>query len=120
MLVKKRRPDWRGTFDRRWRNVCSAPARAMSAAAAANVAGAVTDEDVRMYLTQSVNEYKEACSKGFNEHKYEPVQVGLKIGGHIMKQIVNRCVESTQPGQITTMNHADLFTMVSVLAKTPW
>ena len=71
-----------------------------------------------MYLVQTVDAYKEACSKGFSEHKFEPITTGLTIGNHIMTQIVNRCTASTQPGQVTTMNNADLFTMVSVLAKT--
>ena len=90
----------------------------MTAAAAADVTREVTDEDVRLYLSQSVTAYREACSKGFAEHTYEPIKAGLTIGNHVMTQIVNRCTASTQPGQITTMNNADLFTMVSILAKT--
>ena len=90
----------------------------MAGDAAADVTREVTDEDVRLYLSQSVTAYREACSKGFAEHTYEPIKAGLTIGNHVMTQIVNRCTASTQPGQVTTMNNADIFTMVSVLAKT--
>ena len=85
-----------------------------AAAAAANV----TDEDVRQYLAQTVNEYKEACDKGFAEHKYDPIVAGLKIGNHVMTNLIDKCVSSTPQGQITQMNNTDLFTMVAVLAKT--
>ena len=78
----------------------------------------VTEEDVRQYLTQTVDEYKEACTKGFAEHKFEPIIAGLTIGNHIMTNLVDKCVTGTQPGQVTQMNNADLFTMVAVLAKT--
>ena len=47
----------------------------MSGAAAASGTN-VTDEDVRLYLAQPVNAYQEACSKGFAEHKFEPVTTG--------------------------------------------
>ena len=90
----------------------------MSGAAAASAAApAITDEDVRLYLVQTVDAYKEACTKGFSEHKFEPITTGLTIGNHIMTQIVNRCTASTQPGQVTTMNNADMFTMVSVFCE---
>ena len=89
----------------------------MSGAAAAS-GGNVTEEDVRQYLTQTVDEYKEACAKGFAEHKFEPVVAGLMIGNHVMTNLVNKCVIGTQPGQVTQMNNADLFTMVAALAKT--
>ena len=87
---------------------------ASGAAAAANV----TDEDVRQYLAQSVDEYKDACAKGFAEHKFDPITAGLTIGNHVMTSLINKCVTSTQQGQVTQMNNTDLFTMVAVLAKT--
>ena len=87
---------------------------ASGAAAAANV----TDDDVQQYLAQSVEEFKEACSKGFAEHKFEPVTAGLTIGNHVMTNLIDKCMNSTPQGQITQMNNTDLFTMVAVLAKT--
>ena len=89
----------------------------MSGAAAASI-GNVTDEDARQYLTQTVDEYKEACAKGFAEHKFEPVVAGLTIGNYVMTKLIDKCVTGAQPGQVTQMNNADLFTMVSVLTKT--
>ena len=89
-----------------------------SSAAAAAATSNVTEEDVRLYLAQSVAEFNDACSKGFAEHKFEPVTAGLKIGNHVMTNLINKCVTSTQQGQLTQMNNADLFTMVAVLAKT--
>ena len=86
------------------------------AASAANVD--VTEDDVRQYIAQSVDSYKEACRKGFSEHKYDPVTAGLTIGNHIMTKLINASVTSTGPGQKATMENSDLFTMVSVLAKT--
>ena len=88
----------------------------MAASAAANVN--VTEDDVRQYLAQSINDYKDACSKGFAEHKFEPIVAGLTIGNHVMTNLVDKCVTGTQPGQVTQMNNADLSTMVAVLAKT--
>ena len=88
----------------------------MSSSSAAAVK--VTDENARQYLTQTVDEYKEACTKGFAEHKFEPIIAGLTIGNHIMTSLVDECVTGTQPGQVTQMDNADLFTMVAVLAKT--
>ena len=85
---------------------------------AASAAAAVTADDVRLYLSQTVEEYQEACKKGFTEHKFDPVTAGLTIGNHIMNTIINTSVTNTQPGQKTTMENTDLFTMVSVLAKT--
>ena len=92
----------------------------MSGAAAASGANVpnVSDEDVKQYLAQGINEYRDACNKGFAEHKFEPIVAGLTIGNHVMTNLVGKCVASTQPGQVTQMNNADLFTMVSVLAKT--
>ena len=89
----------------------------MSAGAAAAAVN-VTQDDVQQYLAQSLDAYREACHKGLEEHKVEPVTAGLTIGNHIMNNIVNKCLADTQPGQVTMMNNADLFTMVSVLAKT--
>ena len=80
----------------------------MSGAAAASPA-AVTDDDVQQYLAQSVDEYKDACSKGFAEHKFEPVVAGPTIGNHVMTSLINKCVTSTQQGQVTQMNNTDLF-----------
>ena len=90
----------------------------MSAAAASAATPNVTMDDINQYLAQSVDAYREACSKGFGEHNYEPVTAGLKIGNHIMTNLVNKSVNATRPGQVTVMDNADLFTMVSVLAKT--
>ena len=89
-----------------------------SGAAAAAAAANVTEEDVRQYLTQSVQEFKDACNKGFAEHKFDPITAGLTIGNHVMTNLIDKCVTGTQQGQVTQMNNADLFTMVSVLAKT--
>ena len=89
-----------------------------SGAAAAAAAGNVTDEDVRLYLAQSVDDFNDACKKGYAEHKFEPVTAGLKIGNHVMTNLINKCVTNTQQGQLTQMNNTDLFTMVAVLAKT--
>ena len=88
----------------------------MSASAAASAA--VTDEDVRLYLTQSIDDYQEACVKGFSEHKFNPVTAGLTIGNHVMKNIIDTSMANVGPGQKATMEGSDLFTMVSVLAKT--
>ena len=87
---------------------------ASASAAAANV----TQDDVRQYLAQTVDEYKEACRKGFGEHKVDQVTAGLTIGNHIMTELVNTNIANTQAGQKTVMDNADLFTMVSVLTKT--
>ena len=89
----------------------------MSSGAAAS-AVTVTQDDVRLYLTQTVYAYKEACRKGFAEHKFDPIAAGLTIGNHIMTELINTNVANTQAGQKTVMDNADLFTMVSVLAKT--
>ena len=89
-----------------------------SGAAAAAATTNVTDEDVRLYLAQSVTEFNDACTRGFAEHKFEPVTAGLKIGNHVMTNLINKCVTNTQQGQLTQMNNTDLFTMVAVLAKT--
>ena len=89
----------------------------MSSGAAA-AASNVTDEDVRQYLAQTVIEFREACDKGFAEHKYDPIVAGLKIGNHVMTNLIDKCVGSTPQGQVTQMNNTDLFTMVAVLAKT--
>ena len=89
----------------------------MSAAAAA-AAPSVTQDDVQQYLAQNVNQFRETCSKGLTEHNFEPVTAGLTIGNHIMNELVNKCTAATQPGQASSMNNVDLFTMVSVLAKT--
>ena len=71
------------------------------AAAASSAAVTVTEDDVQQYLSQSVDEYKDACSKGFAEHKFEPVVAGLTIGSHVMTNLINKCVTSTQQGQLT-------------------
>ena len=84
---------------------------------ASSAAAAVTDEDVRLYLEQTVDAYKEACRKGFAEHKFDPVTAGLTIGNHIMTGLINTATANTQAGQKTMMDNADLFTMISVLAK---
>ena len=63
-----------------------AAASAAPAASAANV----TDDDVRQYLAQSVDEYKDACAKGFAEHKFEPITAGLTIGNHVMNNLINK------------------------------
>ena len=89
----------------------------MSGAAAASFSN-VTKEDVQQYLAQSVDDFKDACNKGFAEHKFEPVVAGLTIGNHVMTSLINKCVTSTQQGQLTQMSNTDLFTMVAVLAKT--
>ena len=89
----------------------------MSGAAAASSTN-VTDEDVRQYLNQSVNDFRDACSKGLAEHKFEPITAGLTIGNHVMTNLIDKCVTGTQQGQVTQMNNTDLFTMVAVLAKT--
>ena len=78
----------------------------------------VTEDDVQQYRTQSINDYKDACSKGFAEHKFEPITAGLTIGNHVMTSLINKCVTTTPQGQVTQMNNTDLFTMVAVLAKT--
>ena len=85
-----------------------------ASAAAANV----TEDDVRLYFAQTVDAYKEACRKGFAEHKFDPVTVGLTIGNHIMTGLINTATANTQAGQKTVMDNADLFTMISVLTKT--
>ena len=84
----------------------------MSSGAAAAAAANVTEDDVQLYLTQTVDEYKDACRKGLGEHKFDQVMAGLTIGNHIMTELVNTCVNNTQAGQRTTMNNEDLFTMV--------
>ena len=89
----------------------------MSGAAAASSAN-VTEENVWLYLAQTVSAYQDACSKGLAEHKFEPIVAGLTIGNHVMTNMIDKYVTSTQPGQVTQMNNADLSTMVSVLAKT--
>ena len=89
----------------------------MSSGAAA-AAASVTQDDVNLYMAQSLDDFNDACRKGFSEHKYDPVTAGLTIGSYIMKNLVSKCTTATQPGQVTTMDNADLFTMVSVLAKT--
>ena len=73
---------------------------------------------MKQYLNQTVEEYKEACRKGFSEHKFEPVTAGLTIGNHVMTNLIDKCMTSTPQGQLTQMNNTDLFTMVAVLAKT--
>ena len=78
-----------------------------AAAASANV----SDEDVRMFLTQTVNEYKESCAKGFAEHKFEPITAGLKIGNNVMTSLVDRCTASTQPGQVFSRHLTELNTI---------
>ena len=85
---------------------------------ASSAAVTVTEGDARQYLTQTVDEYKEACAKGFAEHKFEPIVAGLTIGNHIMTSLIDKCRSSTPKDQVTQMNNADLFTMVAVLAKT--
>ena len=92
----------------------------MSGAAAASGANVpnVSEDDVKNYLAQSVDEYKDACNKGFAEHKFEPITAGLTIGNHVMTSLINKCVTTTPQGQVTQMNNTDLFTMVAVLAKT--
>ena len=91
----------------------------MSGAAAASAAApAVTAEDVRLYLEQTVDAYKEACRKGFAEHKFDAITAGLTIGNHIMTELINTSTANTQAGQKTVMDNADMFTMVSVLTKT--
>ena len=90
----------------------------MSGSSAAGAAAAVTADDVQRYLSQTLDAYQEACRKGFTEHKFDPVTAGLTIGNHIMTNLINTSITSTQPGQKTTMENSDQFTMVSVLAKT--
>ena len=60
----------------------------MSSGAASSAAAevTVTDDDVRLYLAQTVEIYKDSCRKGFVEHKYDPVVAGLTIGNHIMNE----------------------------------
>ena len=89
--------------------------RAMSSSSAAP---AVTEGDVTAFLAQSVNEFSEACRKGFTEHKFDPIVAGITIGNHIMNELINKAIAGTQAGQKTMMDNADLFTMTSVLAKT--
>ena len=72
----------------------------------------------QLYLNQSVDTYKEACRKGFAEHQFDAATSGLTIGNEIMQNIIKARIADTQPGQKTTVNNEDLFTMVSVLAKT--
>ena len=58
----------------------------MSAAASAS---AVTQDDIQLYLAQSLEAYQEACRKGFTEHKFDAATAGLTIGNEIMKSIIN-------------------------------
>ena len=76
------------------------------------------DDDVQLYLAQTVETYKDSCRKGFVEHKYDPVVAGLTIGNHIMTEMINAATANTQAGQKTMTDNADQFTMISVLAKT--
>ena len=87
----------------------------MSGAAAATPN--VTADDVKQYLAQTVTAYQEACAKGIAEHKFEPIVAGLKIGNHVMTNLIHKCVTNTPQGQVTQMDNTDLFTMVAVLAK---
>ena len=86
----------------------------------------VTAEDIRLFLSQTLEEYKEACRKGFTEHKYDCATAGLTIGNEILKKTIGDAVTSTQPGQQTTADNAEIFTMITVLAKralpdeSPW
>ena len=49
----------------------------------------VTEDDVKQYLAQTVEEYKEACHKGFAGHKFEPVTAGPTIGNHVMTNLID-------------------------------
>ena len=89
----------------------------MSGAAAASAAPQITQEDVDNFLNQTIDAYKEACRKGFTEHKYEPITAGITIGDYIMQTIVNSHIANRQPDQKATADNPELFTMVSVLAK---
>ena len=90
----------------------------MSASGAAAAAAAVTQDDIQLYLGQSLEVYLEACRRGFTEHKFDAATAGFTIGNEFMKYIINARATATQPGQQTTADNPDLFTMVSVLAKT--
>ena len=86
--------------------------------AASSEAPAVTQDDVNAFLNQSVNDYKEACRKGFNEHKYDAITAGITIGDHVMQNIINTRIANNPAGQNVSADNPGLFTMVSVLAKT--
>ena len=88
----------------------------MSGAAAASAA--VTQDDVNQFLNQPIDAYKEACRKGFSEHKYDAITAGVTIGDHIMQNIINARIADKPPGQSASADNPELFTMVSVLAKT--
>ena len=91
----------------------------MSGAGAASTSvPEITQQDVDLFLNQTIESYKEACRKGFKEHKYDAITAGVTIGDHIMQNIVNNRLANQPAGQQATADNPELFTMVSVLAKT--
>ena len=90
----------------------------MSAAAAAAATPGATSEDIHLYLSQELNAFKDACSKSFNEHKFDCATAGFTTGNEIVNNFISGRITDTQPGQKPTADNADLFTMATVLAKT--